>query len=114
MSTVTSALLIAAAGVLLSVLFEYIPGLSDWYNAKEDSLQRLIMIGCLVVVSGGLYGLSCAGYLQFIAPSLSLSCDQQGLIGLLVAFFSALIANQSTFAILPKVNRESDSEAPVS
>jgi hypothetical protein len=99
---ITPQLLAAAAGVLLSILFEYTPKLHNWYNKQPDTIQRLVMLACLFIVSGGLFGIACAGWLAWIAPGLLLACSQQGLVGLVVAFFAALIANQAVFPILPK------------
>lgn len=101
-NTITPQLLTALAGVILSLCFEYIPKFHTWYNNLEDTVQRLIMLGSLVLVSAGLYGMACAGWLQMVSPGFQLACNEQGLWGLVSAFVFAMIANQSTYLLSPK------------
>ena len=84
------------AGVVLSLLFSYVPGLSDWYGALSATIKRLIMAGLLLVVAGGAFGLACAGIITGI------DCSQTGLIDVVWAFILAVIANQSTYALSPR------------
>ena len=56
------------------------------------------MLLLLVVITGATYGLSCAGLFN-----TGVTCDKPGLTGLITAFILALMANQSTFAISPKI-----------
>ncbi len=86
----------AIAGVVLSLAFSYIPGLSGWFDAKEPTAKRLIMAGLLLVAAAAIFGLSCAGVLTVA------TCDQNGALGLVSAFIAALVANQSTYLISPK------------
>lgn len=86
----------AFAGVLLSVLFEYVPKLHGWYNGLDDTSQRLIMLVCLVAVAAGSVGLSCAGWLD------AFSCDQVGVKDAVFALVAAVVANQSVHRVLPK------------
>jgi hypothetical protein len=92
-------LLASLAGILLSLLFSYIPKLSEWFAVLDGVYKRLIMAGLLVVVAGGAFGLSCAGVISAV------TCDQPGAIGLIKAFLAALIANQSIFLISPETKR---------
>ena len=92
----TPELLAAAAGILLSLSFSYIPGLSTWYAAQDPTRKRLIMLAALVVITGGVFALSCANVFAWV------TCDQAGATGLVTAFVLALVANQSTFLITPQ------------
>jgi len=85
----------AAAGVLVSLAFSYIPGLNSLYDTLDKTGKRLVMLVALAVVSGAAFGLSCSGVWDFVA------CDQAGAKGLLEAFLFAMIANQSTYLISP-------------
>jgi hypothetical protein len=96
----TPELLIAIAGVIVALVFEYFPVLARKYNGLQDDIQRLIMLGVLVVVSGGVYGLACSGYGAYFG--LSLVCGEAGILELVRAFIIALITNQSVHRILPK------------
>lgn len=80
------------AGVALSLVFAYVPGIEGWFNALDGTYKRLINLGALALVSGAVYGLSCAGW--FNVP---VACDQAGLEALLTAFVAAAIANQTAY-----------------
>ena len=92
----TSDQLSAIAGILLSLVFSYVPGLKDWYDKQDGTRKRLIMAGALLVVAAGVFALSCANWLTIA------TCDNAGVMGLVGAFVSALVANQATYLISPK------------
>lgn len=92
--------LTAIAGVLLSLAFSYVPKLNEKFAALESTYKRLIMLGLLVVVSAGLYGLACAGWAADLG--IEVTCDRPGLISLLQAFVWAMIANQAAYQISPE------------
>jgi hypothetical protein len=89
-------LLASIAGIVLSLLFSYVPKLSESFAVLDGVYKRLIMAGLLVVVAGFTFGLSCANVVS------SVTCDQAGAIGLLEALIAALVANQSVYAISPE------------
>lgn len=95
----TDVILAGAAGVLLSLIFAYVPGLRPWYAGLDGDTKRLVMLGALVVVALAVYGLSCAGWDALIG--VSVTCDQAGAVALGRAFVMALIANQAAFPLLP-------------
>jgi len=80
------------AGVVLSLVFAYVPGVQDWFSGLDGTLKRLINLGALVLVAAGAYGLGCAGW--FDVP---VTCDQAGLEALIAAFVAAAIGNQGTY-----------------
>lgn len=87
-------LLSSVAGILLSLIFSYVPGLSTKYEALETTQKRLVMLGALVIVTGAMFGFACLGW--FGVP---LTCDQAGIEQLLGAFVLALTANQATYLV---------------
>lgn len=89
--------LVAIVGAILAILFAYVPGFANWFNPLGAEVKRLIMAGLLIAVAGVIFGLSCANIL------LRVTCDFQGAWGLIIAVLAGIIANQSLFAILPKV-----------
>lgn len=94
-----SVALSSIAGVILSLAFSYIPGLRPWYDGQTSETKRLVMAGLLLVVAVAAYGLSCldSGVISGV------SCDNQGISGLVTAFISAMVANQATYMISPKM-----------
>lgn len=93
---ITPEWLALVAGAVLSLLFSYVPGLSDWYATLDGTRKRLVMAGLLLVVAGGAFGLGCAGILAGV------DCSRNGAVNAVYAFILALMANQSTYAISPQ------------
>jgi hypothetical protein len=92
----SSELLASIAGITLSLLFSYIPGLSTWYATLTGQYKSLLMAGLLLVTAAAIFGLSCANVAAYV------TCDQAGAISLVKIFIAALIANQATYAISPQ------------
>ena len=84
----------AVAGVVLSLLFKYVPGLSGWYEEQESQSKELIMLGVMVVAVAGAYGLSCFGWLDVYA------CGSEGLKQAVFALVGAVIGNQGAYSAL--------------
>lgn len=89
-----------AAGVLLSLVFAYVPGLSDWYQTLDGTRKRVVMLGALALTCVLLFGASCAGWTDQVA------CTQQGASGLLRIAVDVFIANQTTYLLAPKRSSE--------
>jgi putative flippase GtrA len=88
--------LAAVAGVVLSMLFSYVPGLREWFDALAGTNKRLVMLALLLAVSLATFGLSCAGIIADV------SCTQEGAIGLLKLFIVAAVTNQTAYSFSPK------------
>jgi hypothetical protein len=93
----TSEQLGAVAGVALSLLFSYVPGLRDKFGELDSTRKSLAMAAMLLVVSLGALGLSCASVVNVI------ECSQSGVVQLVSVFISALVANQATYVLSPQV-----------
>jgi len=91
----SSQLLAGIAGIVLSLLFEYLPGLHDWYNALVDTKQKLVMLAALLLSAAGVFALACLGRYDLV------TCDVAGVWMLLEYFVLAVIANQATYLISP-------------
>lgn len=91
--------LASIAGIVLSLAFSYVPGLSDKYNALDGTTKRLVMLGVVVAVAFGAFGLTCA---KVALGGLALTCDQAGAVELVKAVVTALTVNQVTFLLTPK------------
>ena len=62
--------LIAIGAAVLSLLMEYIPPFSTWYEKLSPGYKRLFMAGLLFAVVGLAFGLSCASLIAVFACSL--------------------------------------------
>jgi len=91
----SSELLAGTAGIVLSLLFEYLPGLHDWYNNLVDGYQKLIMLAALLLSAAGIFGLACAGRYDLV------TCDAAGVWNLLEYFVLAVVANQAAHRLSP-------------
>ena len=88
--------LAALAGLLISLAYSYIPGLSDWYSAQSGQYKRLLMLASLAVAALVVFGAACLGI------DGTVTCDRSGGILLLRVLMFAVVANQSAFLISPK------------
>jgi hypothetical protein len=86
----------ALAGVLLSLAFSYVPGLSDKYATLDKVKKSLVMLGLLALVAVGTLLLSCVNILSAVA------CTQAGALSLLSTFVAAAVANQTTYLLSPQ------------
>ena len=89
-------LLSSVAGIVLSLMFSYIPGIKSWFENLENMYKQSIMGILLFLVAVAVYGLSCLGVGSWVA------CTKEGGLGLLNIFIYALIANQSAYLITKK------------
>lgn len=85
------------AGVALSLIFEYVPGVAPWYDALEKRQKQGVMALALLLVSLAIFGLACVKWFD-----VGVSCDVAGIQELVKMFFAALVANQSTYLITRK------------
>jgi hypothetical protein len=90
MDTVTISSL---AGAFLSLAFEYVPGLSDWYAALTANEKRLVMLGACLAVALGLWVYSC---------QLSTACYAAGGPKFIETLVALLVVNQATHALSPR------------
>lgn len=106
----TAEFIAMGAGVLLSLAFSYIPGLSEKYSALKAVYKRLVMLGLLFLVALGSIGLVCAGIWGEFGPSIT--CDRAGVIEVLQAFFLAAMANQSAYSLTKRPDKKTYVESP--
>ena len=88
-------------GTVLSLVFAYVPVVSNWYYAFNDNKKKLIMLGFIALVSGFLFGLSCLGWNEFFGIQV-FACSQAGLVEFIKIFISIAITNQITASIVPQ------------
>ena len=86
----------AIAGILVSLVLEFIPGVEGWYAKFTPQEKRLVMLGSLFLVVAGAFGLSCANLVEAFA------CSGAGAWTAVLAFVAALVANQSVHLLLKK------------
>jgi len=92
----------ATAGVLLSLLFSYVPGFTGWFEAKSADAKRLLMLLFMLIVAVVSYSLVCAG----LGASFGLTwvCDQTGFLEFVKVFVAVLVGNQAIYPVSPGVH----------
>lgn len=93
------------AGILLSLAFSYIPGLSTWYDGKNAQTKALIMALALFIVAAGALGLSCVNWGAYF------ECTEAGLQTAVSAFVAALVSNQATYGLTKNIGGASTEPA---
>lgn len=88
------------AGVVLSLLFSYFPGLNTWFDGLAGNVKRLIMLVLIAVVAGAYFGLSCTSWAADLG--ITIACTSEGLKQVVLAFVQILVANQAVYALTPK------------
>lgn len=96
LSVVTPESISFIAGVALSLVFSYVPGLKQKYDGIQPDNKRLIMLGSLLLTALGIYGLSCAEIYNLVA------CTSQGAWSMIEIFIAAALGNQTAFLLVPK------------
>lgn len=96
----TPELLMSIAGILLSLIFSYVPGISDWYEQFDPNKKRVVMLVLLLFVTASMLGLACAGFGSDFG--IGVACDRLGVTELVKALIAAIIANQAAYLISPK------------
>ena len=89
-------LLASVAGIILSLVFSYIPGVSDRFETLEAKYKQAIMGGLLIVVAAAIFGLSCGGVIDTAA------CTQEGAKAAFMVLVNALVANQGVYLLTRK------------
>jgi len=98
--TVNAELLTMTVAALLSLAFNYISGLAEWYDVQSEIRKRQIMAGLLLIVSIGVFLGQC-----FAIFATNLTCTQAGAMELLSQFLLAVGVNQG-FHALTKPSQE--------
>jgi hypothetical protein len=94
-----SDLLLAITGIVISLLFSYFPGLKTWYE-NQSGKKALIMLGAILVVSLGYFGLACTPLAAKIG--IGVACTTDGALIVALAFVKIVIANQATYLLAKK------------
>lgn len=84
----TAEFLSGVTGVLLSILFEYFPEASDWYQRKSEAAKRRYMLLFMLLTAIGATGAACAGWWD------GLVCNRGAVETVGRALFFAVVGNQ--------------------
>ena len=89
----TGNILVIAAGILLSVVFGYVPNAREWFEALIPARKAQFMVALNLAAAGIVAAGSCwLGYGW-------ITCDANGWKTLLELFAYAILANQTTYQV---------------
>ena len=86
-------LISSVSGIVLSLVFSYIPGIKERFEPLANRYKRAVIGGLLVLVTGAWFGLSCAGIVD--GPT----CDKAGAVEAVTFLIRALVANQAAYLL---------------
>lgn len=92
----TPELIAGIAGIVLSWLFGWFPGLNTWYAALKPEIKSGIMLGALALTSVAVFLLTRYGVIQVAEPIT--------VWRLLTVFFDATILNQAAYILTPEAS----------
>ncbi|MEN6522853.1 MAG: hypothetical protein ABFD14_03925 [Anaerolineaceae bacterium] len=97
-STLGDDVLIALAGVVLSIIFTYMPGLRVVYGGLVTETKQLIQLILIITIAGITFAFTCTNF--WLVPGVD--CSKQGLITLIIYIFLAAGGNQLTYKLSPQ------------
>jgi hypothetical protein len=86
---ITPEMLVGLGAVVLAVLFDWVPKLQTWYDNLGNGQKRGLMAGLLVILTGGVFGLRCAGWIQ-----TGWACNGDGIQNAVYLLVLAVAINQ--------------------
>jgi hypothetical protein len=98
-------IVVLVAGAILALLFGYVPGLRQWFEALDGVRKAQVMAGLLLLAAAGTFGASC------YTPWVAVECTEAGFWQLVELFIMAVIANQATYMLAVRPSRTAQEQA---
>jgi len=86
----------AFAGIAISLLMSYTPGLNARYAALSGDWKRMIQLGLIVLAAVGIMVTSCQGWYHFV------TCTPANVENIVWSVIMAAIANQTAYQLTPQ------------
>lgn len=96
----TIELLSGIVGVVLSLVFSYVPNLKSLFDKLPSDQKRLVMLGSVCLVSLALFGLACSPLAADLG--IPLGCSKSDAISLLRITLAMLVLNQTAYSVSPR------------
>ena len=93
--------LVTLVGVVLSLVFGYIPWVKAWYDQMDSRYKPLFMAAALLLVAFGKLAVDC---------HLDAACLAANWERVLWVWLTALVANQTTFVVAVRQSRQAAAE----
>ena len=103
---ITAGVLSMAVGAIISILADWVPKFSPWYQKLDGIGKRWIMLILLLITSILIVVFTCWEFTQpIISQYVLLECSEAGVSQVIAAFFNVLVGNQSMFLISPTASK---------
>lgn len=90
------------AGIIISLLCSYAPGIADWYNKlNSDNQKPLVMLGFTTLAAVIVFALTCLNWYE-----TGYACDKQSALELLKLVAIAAVSALTTHKYSPMVGRK--------
>ena len=89
------------AGVILSLLFAFVPTSNSWYANLSESQKRLVLLGATLLAALGYFGASCWSILALKLGILTL-CNSEAALDAVLILVKMFIGSQATYTFLPE------------
>lgn len=83
-------------GVLLSLIFRYVPKAKVWFDTKLGDNKGLFMLGLCLIVAIIYFAFGCIPLLASWL-NINVGCSPQGALKMVEAFVVILLSNQITY-----------------
>jgi len=94
----TNELIAGVVGIAMSLAFDFLPYVKDYYGKLEPGQKRLVATGLGLGVVAAVFGLSC-GNLFSISE---FTCDQAGVEAAVAVWLTYVFTNQTTYGLIVK------------
>ena len=88
---------------MVSWLVDNVPAFKKWFESLTSVNKSWVVRGLLFVVAGLMVYLSCSPITaEYLGRYVILICDKGGVIGVVEAFFLAVLSSQARFQLVTK------------
>jgi hypothetical protein len=98
---------VMVAAAVMSIIFNYFPIVAKWYEEKSGTQKRQIMGAWLLIVTAGIFAISCVPALIDLATQFDIvvECSTESAYQLIYLYLLAITANQAVWLLSPKTKK---------
>ena len=94
----TPDLIVMVAGLLLAMVFDFVPKAKAWFDTKSVEMKRLINAGIMLLVVVVVFGFNCLGWGEGLGIP-AVACTQEGALFMIQLFVLGIGMNYGTHAV---------------
>ena len=94
----TPDLIVMVAGLLLAIVFDFVPKAKGWFDTKSVEMKRLINAGIMLLVVVVVFGFNCLGWGEGLGIP-AVACTQAGALFMIQLFVLGIGMNYGAHAV---------------